>query len=313
MKPANLIDGRLKIRHLVLVIAISEHGSIVRAAAHLHITQPVVTRALKELEELVGVELFVRGPKGVRPTVYAEAFLEHARGVLAHLRQASGHVAELANATAGTVTVGVHLAGGNLLLPRAVALLKSGHPRVNVIIREGSPDRLAADLAAGEVDLVIGRKRQSTSPDAAHQTMLYREPFRIVVRRNHPALSLVDPSLGDLEGFPWVLPLSQTSLRGELLEQFRNQGLNLPESWVECTAPLTTRTLVAETDYLAVLPETFALAEPQLAVLPTPLTGVSQTIVATRDGSFSPSPSTALMLKALRRVGSQMPGAVSAQ
>lgn len=313
MDSNTLLDGRLKIRHLVLAIAIFDHGSIVRAAQHLHVTQPVVTRALKELEELLGVELFDRGPKGVKPTVYAEAFLEHARGVLAHLRQASQHVAELSNATSGSVTVGIHLAGANLLLPRAIALLKSRSPGVVVLVREGMPDRLATDLAAGDVDLVVGRQGQINPAVPLQQIRLYEEPFRIVARRNHPALSLVEPKLADLDAFPWVLPLGQTSLRGELLELFQRHGLAFPKNWIECTAPLTVRTFVAETNYLAVLPETLALAEPQLAVLATPLTGVSQTIVASHAADFPPSPSTFLMLDSLRHIGAQMVGSFPLQ
>lgn len=310
MDPTSLTDGRMKVRHLVLSIAIAEHGSIVRAAQHLHVTQPVITRGLKELEQLLGVELFDRGPKGVTPTVYAVAFLEHARAVLAHLRQASQHVSELSNATAGTVTVATHLAGANLLLPRAIALLKAGHPRVVVVVREGTPDKLAADLASGEVDLIVGRQGQLPPETPVRQVSLYEEPFRIVARRNHPALLMAHPQLAELREFPWVLPLSQTSLRRELAGLFRHQAVALPEERIECTAPLTVRTIVIETDYLAVLPETLALAEPQLAVVSTPLTGVSQTIVATLAGEYSPSPSATLMLECLREIGVRMGGAM---
>lgn len=310
MDPTSLTDGRLKVRHLILSIAVAEHGSIVRAAQHLHVTQPVVTRGLKELEQLLGVELFDRGPKGVAPTVFAVAFLEHARAVLAHLRQASQHVTELSNATTGTVTVATHLAGANLLLPRAIAVLKAGHPRVVVVVREGTPDKLAADLVSGEVDLIVGRQGKLGSDIPVRQFDLYEEPFRIVARRDHPALLMEHPQLAELRGFPWVLPLSQTSLRRELEELFRQQAVALPDERIECTAPLTVRTIVVETDYLAVLPETLALAEPQLAVVPTPLAGVSEKIVATLAGEYSPSPSAALMLECLKEIGAQMGGAL---
>ncbi|MDQ0634321.1 DNA-binding transcriptional LysR family regulator [Arthrobacter pascens] len=301
-----LIDGRMKIRHLVLALAIAEHGSIVRAAHHLHITQPVVTRGLKELEQLLGVELFDRGPKGVTPTVFAVAFLEHARAILAHLRQASQHVSELSNATAGTVTVATHLAGANLLLPRAIAMLKSSHPGVLVVVREGTPDKLDADLMSGDVDLIVGRQGQLSFEAPVRQVDLYEEPFRIVARQDHPVLLTSDPQLSELRQFPWILPLKQTSLRRELEDLFRQQAVVLPEERIECTAPLTVRTIIVETDYLAVLPETLALAEPQLAVVPTPLAGVSQKIVATLAAEYSPSPSTALMLECLKEIGAQM-------
>ncbi|MEO6886539.1 MAG: LysR family transcriptional regulator, partial [Jatrophihabitantaceae bacterium] len=146
-----LLDGRLKLRHLVLVDALTEHGTLVAAATQLRVTQPVLTRALQEVEQILGVPLYDRGPRGVRPTIYGTAFTEHARSVLAQLTQAGRHVAELADAGLGTVTVGTHLAGSNLLLPRAIARMKRERPHVTVIIHEATPEALLTDLEAGRV------------------------------------------------------------------------------------------------------------------------------------------------------------------
>ncbi|QHK18538.1 hypothetical protein GU243_00645 [Pseudarthrobacter psychrotolerans] len=199
-----------------------------------------------------------------------------------------------------------HLAGANLMLPQAITRLKAERPKVRVVVREGLPDRLTAELASGEVDLIVGRRGQVAPDIPVRQLELYAEPFRIVCRRGHPALMLENPALAELQEFPWILPGIQTSLRGELAELFRREGAGLPEQQIECTLPLTVRTIVEETDYLAVLPQTLARTEPQLALLSTPLTGVSQTIVATYASGYSPSPSTALMLQHLRAAGARM-------
>lgn len=301
-----LLDGRLKVRHLVLAIAIADHGGIVRAAQHLHVTQPVITRGLKELEALLEVQLFDRTPKGVTPTVFADAFLVHARAVLAHLRQASLHVSELSDATTGTVTVATHVAGANLMLPLAIAQLKADRPKVKVVVREGLPDRLASDLASGDVDVIVGRRGHTLPDIPVRQLELYAEPFRVVCRHGHPALALTNPALGDLQKFPWILPGGQTSLRGELEELLRREGAEFPEQQIECTAPLTVRTLVEETDYLAVLPQTLASTEPRLALVSTSLEGISRTIVATYASEYAPSPSTALLLRHLSAAGQRM-------
>lgn len=85
-----LLDGRLKPRHLVLVAALSRQGSVVGAAAALHITQPVATRRSHELEGILGVSLYERGLAGALRTSFGTAFADHARAVLAQCRRHAG-------------------------------------------------------------------------------------------------------------------------------------------------------------------------------------------------------------------------------
>ncbi|MFI0468301.1 LysR family transcriptional regulator [Saccharopolyspora sp. 5N102] len=123
MEPPRLFDGLLKIRHLVLVDALTRQGSVVGAAAALHVTQPVATRCLHEIEEILGVTLYERGPRGVTPTVFGHAFTEHARAVLAQVAEAGRHIDELADASRGTVVVGA------LPLPKTSSVQVMRHAR----------------------------------------------------------------------------------------------------------------------------------------------------------------------------------------
>ncbi|MGH3588874.1 MAG: LysR substrate-binding domain-containing protein [Pseudonocardia sp.] len=299
MDPDRLLDGRLKLRHLVLATTIAEHGSIVRSAEHLHVTQPVVTRGLRELEAVLGVEIFDRGPRGVSPTVYGRAFLEHAQAVLAQIRQAGRHVAELSEGHVGNVTVGTHLAGSNVLLPMAIGRLKRARPRVTVVVKEATPDVLAADLLAGQVDLTVGRLTPTDDGGRTTQIRLYSEPVRLVTRTGHPALSMPS-SLAELLDFPWILPVGQTALRRELEEVFFTQGLPLPADRVECTSMLTLRSLLLTNDAIAALPLLIAEEDERLATLPTPLPGVRRLVGATVAQNHTLSPSSAVLLHHLR-------------
>lgn len=222
-----LLDGRLKIRHLVLVTAIADEGTLVRAAESLHITQPVVTRGLREVEDLLGVALFERLPRGVRPTQYGHAFIERARSVLAELRIAGEEVRLLQSGQLGTVTVGTHLAGSNLLLPRAIATLKAEHPRLTVVVREGTPDMLQQLLLAGDLDLTVGRL-SPTVPVRLEQERLHQEPIRLVARAGHPVHGGSRTALADLIAYPWIFPVAQTALRAELEAVFFHEGFRCP-------------------------------------------------------------------------------------
>jgi DNA-binding transcriptional LysR family regulator len=306
-----LLDGRLKLRHLVLVDALTEHGSVVRAAAGLRVTQPVVTRGLRDLEEILGVTLYERGPRGISPTIFGTAFTEHARAVLAQLSQASRHVAELSQGDRGTVTVGTHLAGSNLLLPRAIAQLKLDHPNVTVIVHEATPETLLADLEAGRVDFIVGRLTTAPSrPTTVHQT-LYDEPIRLVARADHPASALPDLTLADLLAFPWILPGTETELRRELEEVFGRSALPLPTDRVECTSILTVRQLLIETDMVAALPMLIAHDDSRVTVLSVSLEPMSHTVGLTLPADRSASPSAAALLGRLQAVAAEMRKSVS--
>ncbi|RBQ21038.1 LysR family transcriptional regulator [Spongiactinospora rosea] len=296
MRPVDLLNGRLKLRHLVLVVVIAEQGSVLRAAEHLRLAQPAVTRALREAEQFLGVALFTRGPRGVTPTLFGEAFIEHARTVLAELRRAGERIDELNRGDVGTVTIGTLLAGSNVLLPRAIAALKADRPGITVIVQEATFDTQVPRLLDGEIDMILGRLNPIEDQPALRQITLYSEPVRLVARAGHPAQTLPGLTLPDLLTYPWVLPLEQTSLRHELEQVFRNEGLELPGNRVECTSILTVRTLLRDTDMVAALPELVARIDPDLALLPVPLASVRRLVGVTFPAHRPLTPSARLML-----------------
>ncbi|GAA4987191.1 LysR substrate-binding domain-containing protein [Yinghuangia aomiensis] len=296
----DLLNGRLKLRHLMLVCSIAEHGSVLRAAKALHLAQPAVTRGLRESEHILGVDLFTRGPRGVTPTLFGEAFLEHARAVLAELRLAGDRIEGLVDGQVGTVSVGTLLAGSNVLLPKAIASLKRLRPRVRVIVREAPFDTHLPMLRDGEIDLIVGRLNPIEDQPDLRQIRLYGEPVDVVARVGHPACRLSAPELRDLLGYAWVIPLEQTALRGELEQTFRDGGLPMPEDVVECTSILTVRALVRDADMLAVLPRSVAEGDPGLVRLPLALDGVRHEVGVTLPAKRPLTPSAQLMLRHLR-------------
>src|SRR5258708_25810307 len=88
----DLIGHRLKLQHLKIVMAVAEWGSMQRAAKQLAVSQPVVSKAIAELEDALGVRLFDRSPQGVEPTPYGRAPLKRSIRLFDDLRTS---VAEL--------------------------------------------------------------------------------------------------------------------------------------------------------------------------------------------------------------------------
>ncbi|MBL1098466.1 LysR substrate-binding domain-containing protein [Streptomyces coffeae] len=305
MEMPRLFDGRLKMRHLLLVDALSRQGTVVSAAAELHVAQPAATRSLQEVEDILGVELYERGPRGVTPTVFGEAFTQHARAVLAQLTQAGRHVVELAEADRGTVVVGTHLAGSNILLPRAIAALKRDHPYLTVIVRESSPEELLLELEAGRIDLVVGRLT-APSGEGLIRRPLYEESIELTVRSCHPLVGTSGIRFADLVAYPWILPGPQTTLRREVEGLFARHGLGLPENRVETTSFLTVRQLLLDTDVVAVLPALLVRDDSRLARLPVPLEAVGHSVGVTASATRTLSPSARAMIRTLKEVAAQM-------
>lgn len=305
MEMPKLLDGRLKIRHLLLVDALTRRGTIIGAAAELYISQPVATRSLLDIERILGVTLFERGPRGVTPTVFGSAFASHSRAIIAQLTETGRHLVELADADRGTVVVGSHLAGSSMLLPGAIAHLKAHHPLLMVVVREGTPEQLLTDLEAGAIDIIVGRLTAPTDHTFIRET-LYTESVQLVARVKHPASANENLHLSDTLDYPWILPGIETALRAELAEFFADNELALPENRVETTSYLTIRQLVIETDMLAVLPDLLARNDARLMSLPISLGGIGHHVGTTRASSRIATPTAQAFIASLAAVAYEM-------
>jgi DNA-binding transcriptional LysR family regulator len=298
---STLLDGRLKFRHLLLVDAISRHGTLVMAADELLITQPAATRTLRELEQMLGVTLFERHARGLAPTPFSEAFSAHARAVLALVRQAERHIDELKEADRGQLVIGTHLAGAVALLPRAVAAIKERHPMLTVVVREGLPGMLLAELESGIVDLIVGRLTQP-SDDTFTRIRLHDESIRLVVRKDHPLAGKALEDFTRLSEYPWILPSSETRLRAELESFFTRHGVNLPQNRVETTSYVAVRHLIAHTDAVAAVPEDILEGLAGVEVLDVAIDTAGQSLGVTVSATRSLTPAAHAMLTTLREL-----------
>jgi DNA-binding transcriptional LysR family regulator len=234
--------------------------------------------------------------------VFGAAFLDHARAVLAQLRAADEQVRQLSAGDLGTVHVGTHLAGSNLLLPQAILDLRRLHPQVVVTVTEASPDVLQQALLAGELDLIVGRLGRSDDGRLVREK-LHDEPIRLVSRRAHPAHELDAPTLADLVGYPWILPGARTALRTELEAAFAEAGVPLPGERVECTSVPTLRHLLVSADFVAALPMYIAVHDQALRLLPTDLRGIRRPVGLTRSALRELGPAAEVLAGCLRDQG----------
>ena len=247
------IRARLKTRQLLLLIALEEEGNIHRAAQVLNMTQPAASKLLKDLEEMLGVELFERLPRGMRATWYGETMIRHARMALSSLSQAHDEIEALKAGRFGQVSVGAITAPGMALLPAAVAQVKQEHPNLSVSVAIETSDVLMERLAQGKLDLMIGRLFERHDKSDLRYEALAEEPVCAMVRSGHPLLGVARLGLRDLVNTGWIVPPAGSVLRHRFELMFQEEGLEAPVNLIESQALLFVTKMLQQSDMVAVV------------------------------------------------------------
>ncbi|NML30352.1 LysR family transcriptional regulator [Paraburkholderia antibiotica] len=283
--PASTIRKRLRLRHLQLMVALSEMESLRRAADELAMTQPAATKALQELEDTLGVSLFVRHARGMEPTIFGEAVMRYARVVFEDLDELREELAGIEAGDIGKVRIGAVMAPSPELLTHTIVKLKEAHPRLQMTVTIDTSDVLVQSLQQDQLDIVIGRIPDGfPALDLSFET-LAEEALSIVVRPDHPAVqagkktnkqTTARPKLADLARYPWIIQPHPSPMRQVIDQTFRESRVAPPVSTVETSSILTTLSLLRDSDMLAVLPSSVAqyyVALDAIAAITTPLRG----------------------------------------
>ncbi|MDH6109048.1 DNA-binding transcriptional LysR family regulator [Kitasatospora sp. MAP12-15] len=205
---------RIERRHLEVVLAVSEVGSISRAAAALRIAQPALTAQLARIEQAFGGRLFERGSAGVTPTPLGREVVARSRGILEQfeeLCQASWSLAAQAKSTQDVRIAGVSSAFTTVLLAQAVQRRFNG---CRIVSLSGMPrSAIITMLDRAEVDAAILHEipgHPLVLPESVASTqLLAAEPKFVIVRSTHPLAGNRLVELAELAGDDWVLPLPE--------------------------------------------------------------------------------------------------------
>ncbi|WP_426107760.1 LysR substrate-binding domain-containing protein [Massilia sp. TSP1-1-2] len=302
------VRSHLKTRHLVLLVELGRHGSIMHAAQAANLTQPAASKLLAELEHALGVQLFERLPRGVAPTWYGQVLIRRAGAALAEMDAAHQEVMELLSGLRGRVDVGCVLTPGASLVPEAVNLLKTRQPRVLVSISVDTSKLLVQRLRAGELDVVVGRILDTEAAGELTFEPVTDEPHSLIVRAGHPLAGRTDLTLAELVLQGWILPPTGSILRDRLTAMFLSQGLEPPAETVETLALPVIANLLVGSNMVVALPQELVAPYLQngiLEVLPFDL-GLRMEmygIITRRHHQLSPGAEA--MLASLREVTAQ--------
>ena len=155
MAAPRLNASSLDLRPLYYFVRVAEGGSFSRASASLSISQPVLSRFIKRLEDDLRLQLLHRNGRGVRLTEAGERLFEHAELILRNLSQAQTEVIALRGAPLGSVSVALPPMLGGVLSAALVQRLRSEYPLISICLREGFAAEILDWLSTGAVDVGI--------------------------------------------------------------------------------------------------------------------------------------------------------------
>jgi DNA-binding transcriptional LysR family regulator len=211
----------IELRLLRHAIAVGQHGNFARAAEALHLTQPSLSRSIAALEDLLGVPLFDRTPKGVTPTVFGRVLLERGDIVMRREADLRREIALLAGLEMGSLVVSAAPYMNETLIARAIGRIAATHPKLRIDCRSLHPGEVVRQVLAEEADVgvanIYGLSREAR---VAVEPLPSRRVY-LACRPGHPLTRVADPTLAQALQYPVVT----TRLRGEQAALAASRGL----------------------------------------------------------------------------------------
>lgn len=248
-----LLRTGLKLRHLLLLVALDDHRKLHRAAEAMNLSQPAASKMLAEVEKIVGVPLFERLPRGIEPTWYGEALIRRTRVVLAELGQAGAEIAALKVGEGGSVAIGTVMSPAVDTVVDALQAVRGRMPRVQISVQVDTSDVLTEKLLSSKLDFVIARIPPGVDPKPFDYREVGEEEGCLLVRAEHPLAALEEVRPSDLYDRDWVMQPRGSLLRRSVEAMLRRHGVPPPERVVNTPSVMMAAVMAAKTDAIAPL------------------------------------------------------------
>ncbi|MFV3381437.1 pca operon transcription factor PcaQ [Pseudomonas sp. NY15354] len=254
------LDTRIKYRHLLCFLEIARQGSLARAADVLAISQPAISKTLRELEELLETRLFERTRQGAELTAAGTLFMRYAGPSVQALREGVGSVRGEARAPS-QVRIGVLSTVESLLMPEVLCRLHQRHSALVIEVVTGASAQLLGQLRVGELELVVGRMTDSPQIQGLSFEHLYSESMTLVVRPGHPLLARQSLERARVGDYPLVLPPQGTTIRQHADSLFVQCAIQMPAQRLETLSLALSRRYLLGSDAVWVAPRDAVLID----------------------------------------------------
>lgn len=175
----------MELRHLQYFLAIANEGSFLRAANHLHLTQPTLSRQIKELEDELGKPLFIRGSRHVTLTEHGVYFKVRVEEILSLLNKTTHELIDQDGELSGEIYIGAGETSGFSIIANVIKKLQEKHPKIKVNVYSGDYDDILDRLEKGLIDfgLLISNAQLEKYQ---HITLPYQDIGGLLIRKDDP-------------------------------------------------------------------------------------------------------------------------------
>ncbi|MER9947187.1 LysR substrate-binding domain-containing protein [Mesorhizobium sp. M0047] len=275
------------------------------SSAALGVSATSLKRTIRALELTIGCLLMHRTSTGILFTDAGTRFATSIGLAIRELELGTDEIAIGCGTRGGTLRIGSMPFARAQLIPDAVLLTLRSFPNLEVIIADGAYDDLLQQLRTGEIDLMVGALRHQHREDEFDCVGLIELPLSIVARSGHPLCKRGNVSIGDTVEYPWIVSRDGSPARHLFEKMFQTRGIQQPRNILEVGCQITSRSLLLNSDMLALLSAhqiEFEQFTGQLSVLDIELEETRRTIGVSTRKQWSPTEPQRNFLSALKSV-----------
>ncbi|WP_374631854.1 pca operon transcription factor PcaQ [Ferrovibrio sp.] len=318
-----MLDSRIKLRHLSCFLEVSAQRSFGQAAGRLGLSQPAVSKAIAELEEILGGSLLQRSRAGVFLTPAGEAFRRYAETGMAALREGFASIGQTARGEGGFLAIGALPTVATRLVP--AALLHAKRPGqggqknqgldATIRVLTGPNDYLLGLLNGGQLDIVVGRLSEPKLMQGLSFEPLYTDEIVFVVRPQHPLIQALARSgarsltLRDIAAYTVLFPMPGAIIRPDVERLMLGQGVTGFADVIETVSPSFGRRYTRISDAVWIISRGVVaddLEQAMLAALPLRIDRPTGAVGMTTRADRPASPALNRLRDALRHMAEDL-------
>ncbi len=241
---------RMRFSHLQMLVELQQRGSVRAASEALNLSQPAVSKALGEVERAFGFELFIRGARGLKPSLKGEVVLSGAAVLMTELAHMLADAQQAGPKARTTIRLGALPFTAQVLVPKLLTRLHKGSEAWQVELAEGSVKDLFDAVLRGDLDAALSGYSAATISGSGTQRLRYdklsEERFVVVAAAGHALTRRRRVGWSELAGEDWILPSPGSFLRQAVEARFVSAGIAAPAPWIVSNSPVGNLGMVAQ-------------------------------------------------------------------